>query len=83
MPEQARVVATLHDGTLMEEIAYFPKGHPRDPLDDEALESKFADCAEGALDPATALGFCRQLSGLNAAQDLQFISDQFAAISGD
>ena len=83
MPEQARVVATLHDGTLMEEIAYFPRGHPRKPLDDEALESKFSDCSEGALTPAAAVDFYRRLSGLGAAQDLQFIADQFAAISSD
>ena len=83
MPEQARVVATLQDGTFMEEIAYFPKGHPRDPLGDDALASKFADCSEGALAPAAALDFFRRLSGLNAAEDLQFIAAQFAAISSD
>ena len=82
-PEQARVVATLQDGTFMEEIAYFPKGHPRDPLGDDALASKFADCSEGALAPAAALDFFRRLSGLNAAEDLQFIAAQFAAISSD
>lgn len=81
MPEQARVVATLQDGSLMEEIAYFPKGHPRDPLSDTALVSKFSDCADGALEQDEALDFCAQLMTLDTAEDLQFIAEQFAALS--
>lgn len=44
----------LHDGRVLEHFVEQPRGHPDNPLDDEALIAKFVMCANHAAVPLAA-----------------------------
>ncbi len=51
----ARVVVTLGDGRTLQRMRYYSSGTPQVPLTRDQVEAKFFDCAERAVDKATAM----------------------------
>jgi 2-methylcitrate dehydratase len=60
----------LKDGETVEAQGDYPLGHPRNPMSDEQIESKFRGLAEGLVrraDQDRIIAACRDLASLDAA----------------
>ena len=53
-PEQVRVIVTLRDGRELEKYIDNVIGSVKNPMSDAALETKFADLAQGVIPAAQA-----------------------------
>jgi 2-methylcitrate dehydratase PrpD len=66
----ARVTITLEDGRRLQEVRYFPKGDPQDPLSPQEIEEKFRRNVEHLYSEAETRRVIRLIRGLPEAKHI-------------
>jgi 2-methylcitrate dehydratase PrpD len=66
----ARVTITLEDGRRLQEVRYFPKGDPQDPLSPQEIEEKFRKNVEHLYSEAETRRVIRLIRGLPEAKHI-------------
>ena len=81
-PQRATVAVRLVDGGERSKTVVDPRGHPRRPLDRDALYRKFATCASRALPTAARDAAFEAFDALAAARDLGALTRHLEATDG-
>jgi 2-methylcitrate dehydratase PrpD len=76
---ETRVELTLNDGRILTKTASVATGHPDKPMSREQLEAKFVECAELAIDEASAREAMAQIWNLVS---LDRVADLHATLAG-
>jgi 2-methylcitrate dehydratase PrpD len=82
----AKVTIRFRDGGTLEARVDYSKGHPRNPMTEQELAAKTADCAAFAARPlpaATAARLTSTVAGLESTQDIATLVQVMTAVAAE